>query len=279
MLEYLKGLKILVDLAEKVKGWQIIKSAKKIIKPNGRNAKVLVLGPGGVGKTSVGKFLSGENKSLLDLPSDYITTLDFEDFEIESVPEAQLEIAPGQQHRLDHNWSHIKSGIESGEYEGMIFVVSYGYHSIGDIDYKTNPAYEKGNKVQQFLIKYIKQRQRIEIDLLKKVSECLKTNNNRFWVLVFVGKMDLWWRERDDVEPHYLRGEFSEILKDCSSKKNDDMFRTETIFGSLEIQSFKTGRGVELSKNAAGYGQAKQATALRELIEMIKALVRWKHGN
>lgn len=279
MLEYLKSFKLLMDIIEKARNSHFMEVVFKKIRTPERTAKVLVLGPGGTGKTSLGNFLSGKNTSILDPPGTYVTTLDFEDFDVESLEEATLEVAPGQNHRIEASWTHIERGIRSGTYDGMIFVTSYGYHSIGDVDYKSNPAYVSGNKTLQFLRKYIDQRQKIEIDLLNKVADCLKANNNRFWVLVFVGKKDLWWRERDDVEKHYSNGEFSSILGEISENKNHDIFRIELIYGSLEIQNFLTGRGVELAKNAAGYGQAQQALSMNELLDTVKALVRWKHGG
>ena len=242
-------------------------------------SKVLVLGPGGVGKTTLGAFLNGQKRSILEKPNEYITTVDFEDFDIDGIDGASLHIAPGQARSLEHNWKSICRGLEDGEFAGVILVSSYGYHAIGNIDYKGNPAYEKGNSDTQFMKKYLVQRQQLEISLLDSVCKAIASSNQRIWLLNFVSKQDLWMRNSSDVEKYYTSGDYHQVIDTLLRTKNSENFRYDTTFGCVEIANFVTGRGVELAKCSAGYGQSQQADSLNHLLGTIKTLIRWTHGE
>ncbi|WP_319585990.1 hypothetical protein [uncultured Desulfobulbus sp.] len=119
-------IKSLIELLERAKQWPAVGNIiNRIIKNNNR---ILVIGPGGVGKTTLGVILNGKSKSILDTHSVYTESLDSEILNMCDIKiKTHLDIVPGQDHRLDSMWKKIGRDIEDGYYNGIIYVCSYGY--------------------------------------------------------------------------------------------------------------------------------------------------------
>src|SRR4051794_32492446 len=66
---------------------------------------VLVLGPGGVGKSTLGKILSGKFDLLFDVPGSYDESLDLETYALKDAPDVEIVVPPGQPHRRESTWA------------------------------------------------------------------------------------------------------------------------------------------------------------------------------
>ena len=113
---------------------------------------VLVLGPGGVGKSTLGRLLSGNSDPLFDLPGAYDESLDVESYALKDAPGVEVLVPPGQPHRREATWGEQLENLAAGKFRGMILMAAYGYHNheIGRFtSYKegvTGPGSSRGNK-------------------------------------------------------------------------------------------------------------------------------------
>src|SRR5262249_44675733 len=73
--------------------------------------RILIIGAGGVGKTTLGAFLSGQFDLLSRPPGEYIESLGIESHTIEGASEGELSaevvIPPGQEHRRKDTWEAL----------------------------------------------------------------------------------------------------------------------------------------------------------------------------
>lgn len=93
---------------------------------------VLVLGPGGVGKTTLGKIISGRYDFLIDLPDAYDESLEIEHYPFPDCPGLEMWVPPGQPHRkslggrvsrVGHAWpnrANVEAFYSAGEYARLI---------------------------------------------------------------------------------------------------------------------------------------------------------------
>src|SRR5438270_373853 len=60
---------------------------------------ILILGPGGTGKTTLARLLTGEVNWLLDPPGVYEDSIDTERYRLPGAGEVEVVVPPGQKHR------------------------------------------------------------------------------------------------------------------------------------------------------------------------------------
>ena len=97
-------------------------------KPNERG--VLIIGPGGVGKTTLGYFLSGQKDSAKS--GSYEESISTEEFHLADNLAVQVAIPPGQEKRAKVTWEKYLERVANSEYRGIILIHAYGHHTIGD---------------------------------------------------------------------------------------------------------------------------------------------------
>ncbi len=239
---------------------------------------ILILGPGGTGKSTLAQLLSGKLNPLLDLPGDYKESLDIEKFPLKDDPGVGVVVPPGQSHRREATWTGQLKGLVEGDYRGVIVMNSYGYHSLGEISYtQTKSFLEKGQ--DGFLPAYLEDRRQDELNVLKRLAEAIRLTKHRLWVLYLVSKQDLWCNDSTSSEAHYRDGEYGAIIHELQNLRGHDQFRHEYVFGSIVISNFQTGRGEKLKSNTEGYDQQLQVRSIRRLLETLGSFQNWEDTN
>jgi len=235
---------------------------------------ILVIGPGGVGKSTFARILSGEINYPLDIPGEYQESIPLERYALKDDPTVELIVPPGQQHRRDATWSDLEKTIGAGGYRGIIVTSSYGYHSLGLTSYKRHRLYQ--NDKAEFLDAFLRECRTDEINVLRRLAPFIQANSRKSWLLTLVTKQDLWWAECEAVESHYRSAEYGQLIEGLLQDAGKKILRHEFAFSSLVISNFSTGVGELLANTVAGYDQILQVQSLRRLWETVYALKEWE---
>jgi hypothetical protein len=239
---------------------------------------ILVIGPGGSGKTTLGLLLSGEYDWLTDSPRAYTESRKLERYTLKDDKRVEVVVPPGQKHRREAYWSNLQADIAAGKFRGVILLAAYGYHTLAaQLSYKDHPLYAR--KKGAFLGAYLEEHRREELRILQQLTPYLGLCPHRVWLLTLVAKQDLWWDDHAAVERHYRDGEYGGEVRKLSTAKGNRDFRHETVLASLVISNFDTSRQERLKANAEGYDQRMQVESIRRLMETAGALKDWETGK
>lgn len=159
---------------------------------------------------------------------------------------------------------------------GVILLAPFGYNSIGLANYKTDPRYLKAGSKEAFVEALTAEGRAEELEVLRRIAPVAKASPGKLWLLTLVGKQDLWVRKRTQVEEHYRKGEYADMIRAIVGQKGHGRFRHEIVFASLVISNFTTAAGDRLSPNTEGYDQQAHAESIRSLFETLDALRTWE---
>lgn len=151
---------------------------------------ILILGPGGVGKTTLSRILSGQTDWLLDSPWEYKESLDPETMPLKDDPKTFFLTMPGQNVRRDRGWNEIVSGIAAGDYRGVILVCSDGYHSLPQGQSHLSLKYESETQ-SKFMDRYLQESRLLELKLIEQLAVGVSLVRGKFWLMTVVAKQDL----------------------------------------------------------------------------------------
>ena len=235
---------------------------------------ILILGPGGTGKTTLARLLSGQLDWLDDEPGRYRESVDLEYFSLSDDSDVEVVVAPGQAYRRPSTWPELLTQVAGGAFRGVIVMNAYGYHTFSTPSYKNHQLYS-GSK-PEFLKLYFADRRADELRVLRQLVPHLAVCSQKVWLLSAVSKQDLWGSQQGVVEEHYQRGDYSVELAPVLQALGNRSFRHEVVLLSLTIRNLQTLAHETLAETEAGYDIKRLTESIQNLVRIFNGLREWE---
>ena len=240
---------------------------------NGTPAKVLVIGAGGVGKTTLAKVLT----CAFDTQTEKTNTLRESivvEKENDDILNRHFIVLPGQVWRREESWPEYLNQLKDDEISGVIVVNAGGLHEIRG-SYKLENTYQDGLSKNAFLNKFKPAMQAKEFEVLNVIESAIKHRSSKLWMLSLVLKQDLWESTKQNVENWYI-GDGDYAAKISELRNSYPKLKIESVFGSLVLSNFTDGDGVMLAKTVAGFEQSKAVDTYHRILDTLTQLAAWR---
>lgn len=235
---------------------------------------ILIIGPGGVGKTTLARMLSGGFDWLSDDPWRYAESVSTERYVLKDDPNTEIVVTPGQHFRRAATLPEVLAALRSGQYRGVIFVASNGHNTPSAVGSKLHPLYDDDKPA--FVRRLVDQQRNDESAVFTQLCDALSHARQPVWMLLAVTKLDLWVGRRSEAERHYSGDTFAEPIRRVEATIGSANFRFERLFCSLLIANWRMKQGERLKPNEAGFDHQAQAETLRELFGVMSQLMSWE---
>jgi energy-coupling factor transporter ATP-binding protein EcfA2 len=250
----------IADYTKKIRHW--IKHGKE---------RVVVLGAGGVGKTTLGQILSGE---ILSPGEEYKESINTESFSYRGRVYGSLLVGPGQRRRREHHWPKLREQISQGKVSGVIFVTAAGFNSLRQVEPEEHELFVNGMSIESFMKKYVAENMQNDYQIVRdELAQCLSDVPGRIWFITLVLKKDLWLKNERKTIRTYQEGPYGRLIAEIAKKRGRKEFVHEYLFASLLLENLVSRKGLVLARTAAGFDAAQQLESVRDLSRAIGELV------
>ncbi len=229
--------------------------------------RIAIFGPGGTGKTTLGRILAREFDRLSP-PFNYEGSLFTEVYKIEGPRVGVIYVAPGQERR-ENTWDEVLRQMVDGKIKIVINVLAWGYHSFEELALEDFQYYYQGMSERDFLAAFLQDRRQRELDIIQRLDPQIAIARGKIRMITLVTKQDLWWDQRRQVQDHYLSGEYNRYIQDLVQRRGQNHFIHEYLSASLVANNLITKQGEILALTTAGYDQNLQSANLTKLLDTI----------
>jgi energy-coupling factor transporter ATP-binding protein EcfA2 len=231
--------------------------------------RVVVFGPSGTGKSTLGQFLAGQIDTLS--PVKYLKSLETFSYSLQADVVCTLIVPGGEPMREQLDWPGLYRELGKGRIGGVINVVSYGYHTFAERSImQATPR--QGGTITDMFSAYLEDRRQRELEIIASLVPHLSAAPNRIAMLTVVTKQDLWWKDRDQVAAFYERGNYNTYINDLRHKRGGNVFMHDYVPASLVLSNMETANHETLALTAEGYDQnlhrAYQHNLLSQVVSM-----------
>jgi len=261
-LTALENRKKLLPLARRMRRWLL----------HGR-VRVAIFGAGGVGKTTLAQYLSGQ-LSVGRVMGTYNESIGVEHFPLQGDLVCTLIVPPGQTHRRDTTWDELYRDLSKGRSCGIINVVSYGLHAFMEPSYKDVPIYTPTMTEHEFLLAYTENRRNEELAIMERLVPHIKAASGKIWMITLVTKQDIWWPNRTSIRDYYTGGTYDGYIRDIAATRGQQNFAHEYLSASLTISNVATQAGELLWPTASGYDDNIRMANLNRLLTSAVTFVK-----
>jgi energy-coupling factor transporter ATP-binding protein EcfA2 len=172
-----------------------------------KNRKIVVFGLSGAGKS---QFINCLKKNLI-IADRTDTTVKIK-FKLEDFPLHFID-TPGQAAREFPRKQEVIKILKDGV-EGIINVISYGYEE--NPEQTLDKIFDPNGDVKE---SFLKLNRKVEVERLAEWLPLIQPKDVN-WIINLVSKADLWWEETDNVNNHYLNGEYNEAFDKINNYTN-----------------------------------------------------------
>lgn len=233
-----------------------------------RRLAILILGPGGVGKSRLARFLCAPAAKFP--PQKYDESFHVERQSLPGNAVADLVTAPGQKRhaqKLEDLFDEVK---KRGRTFGIINVVAYGYQSTA-LDMKE--IGKPGESIHATTQRYLDECRAREEEIVVQLVEHLRRHTKPFWMITLVTKQDLWWPQRKVVEDHYKRGPYAAAIEQLRAAHQAAGFTHEYFSMATQSQNFVDGSGHILEPTAQGYDDIVKYAHQNKFLEILRGFI------
>ncbi len=252
--------------------WKSPKTGESSLESASSKRKILILGAGGTGKSTLGKFLAGDFG--FPFSSQYEESISIEEYSMEDDPSVEIVVPPGQEDRRPVTWVDLLKQMQRGDIGGVILVSSFGFHSF-DGELEQQKLFD-GSRAR-FLENYLKEKRDIELQILGNLVSSFPTER-KIWMISVFSKEDLRCGnpEAKNFDNWYFESGYDGKIKEIQNRLGIINFRHEKVSVALTIQNFSDGSGKILHRTSAGYDFPRYGESLYRLFRVIQKLVEWE---